>query len=250
MSKAHISPAIAIRGMLKQFCISKFLIFANWRQKKEAKGTSIFWQLVFGVHNRSTLCPCVYQFKLSMPHRKVWQKINFWNLRERKLKNKGINKHKQPDSSIHDTSTYCPCVEQVSTLYAPHSLRKERWFFFYIWKLERNKNKETKGRISRRSLVFFQIKQQMIDNICTKLQNPTCNSSWEIFVTNFPMYWIGVRDGRKEKEGKINISRFVSCPTIYLATFMEYTKFEETVSHRNWEICNRKFDWRERKMDK
>ena len=27
-------------------------------------------------------------------------------------------------------------------------------------------------------------------------------SSWEIFATNFPMYNIGVRDGKMEKEGK------------------------------------------------
>ena len=29
-SKAHIPPAIAIRGMLKQFCRCKFLMLANW----------------------------------------------------------------------------------------------------------------------------------------------------------------------------------------------------------------------------
>ena len=41
------------------------------------------------------------------------------------------------------------------------------------------------------------------------------------------MYYIGVRDGNKEKEGKINLSSFVFCPTIYLATLKEYTKFED-----------------------
>ena len=61
------------------------------------------------------------------------------------------------------------------------------------------------------------IEEKLIHNTCTKLQNPTCNSSREIFVTNFPMYYTGVIDGKKEKEGKINIS-FVFCPTIYLAT--------------------------------
>ena len=38
--------------------------------------------------------------------------------------------HQHPDSSIHDTSTYCSCVDQVSTLCDSQSLRKERWFFF------------------------------------------------------------------------------------------------------------------------
>ena len=61
------------------------------------------------------------------------------------------------------------------------------------------------------------------------------------------MYYIGVRDGKKEKEGKINLS-FVFCPIIYLAILNVYTKFEDPGSHESEEIC--KFAWRERKMDK
>ena len=38
--------------------------------------------------------------------------------------------------------------------------------------------------------------------------------------------------GKKEKEGKINIS-FVFCPTIYLTTLNVYTKFEDSGSHRS-----------------
>ena len=41
----------------------------------------------------------------------------------------------------------------------------------------------------------------------------------------------------------------VLCPTIYLATLKMCKKFEDSGSHRSREICNRKFDWRERKMD-
>ena len=40
--------------------------------------------------------------------------------------------------------------------------------------------------------------QQVILNICTKFQNPRRSSSWKIFDTNFPMYYIGVRDGKNE----------------------------------------------------
>ena len=40
-----------------------------------------------------------------------------------------------------------------------------------------------------------------------------------MLVTNFPTYYIGVRDGKKEKEGRINLS-FVFCHTIYLALSM------------------------------
>ena len=119
-------------------------------------------------------------------------------------------------------------MDQVYTLKASQFLRK-RDDFFYIWKLERKENEEIKGRISRRSLVLFPIIQQ----ICTKSQNHRCNSSWEIFDTNFPMYYIRVRDGKKEKEGKINlpVSSFVFCPTIYLAT-LNVTKFEDSGPHR------------------
>ena len=44
------------------------------------------------------------------------------------------------------------------------------------------------------------------------------------------MYYIGVRDGKKKKEGKINLSS-VFCPTKYLATLNVYTKFEDSGSH-------------------
>ena len=74
-------------------------------------------------------------------------------------------------------------MDQISILQASQSLRKERWIFFDIWKLERKKNEEIKGRISRKSWVLFHIIQQIIHNICTKLQKPRCNSSWEIFDT-------------------------------------------------------------------
>ena len=59
---------------------------------------------------------------------------------------------------------------------------------------------------------------------------------------------------QKRKTGKkmvkINLSILVFCPTIYLATLKVYKIFEDSGSHRSQEICNRKFDWRERKMDK
>ena len=47
-------PAVAIKVMLKQFLKKQAVIFGNWRdrKKKKNKGTSIFWLLVVGVHNR------------------------------------------------------------------------------------------------------------------------------------------------------------------------------------------------------
>ena len=154
----------------------------------------------------------------------------------------------------------------------------ESWFSFsqYTWPLSRciqilktmavigaensvtksfigEKNGQIKGMISSSMLILFLTIQQVIPNICTKFQNPRRSSSWQIFHTNFPMYYIGVNDGKKEKWDKIvkiNLSILVFCPTIYLATPKMYKKFEYSGSHRSREICNRKFDWRERKMDK
>ena len=54
-------------------------------------------------------------------------------------------------------------------------------------------------------LILFYTIQQVMPNICSKFQNPRHSSSWEIFDTNFPMYYIGMRDekkGKMEKEGK------------------------------------------------
>ena len=67
------------------------------------------------------------------------------------------------------------------------------------------------------------------------------------------MYYIGVRDGKKEKwkkKAKINLSILSFFPIIYSATLKVYTKFEDFRSHRSREICDRNFYWRERKMDK
>ena len=77
-------------------------------------------------------------------------------------------------------------------------------------------------------ILFYTI--QVIPNICTKFQNPRRSNSWEIFDTNFPMYmyYIGVRDGKMEKEGKIYHRILVFFPTIYLAPLKVYTKFEDS----------------------
>ena len=49
------------------------------------------------------------------------------------------------------------------------------------------------------------------------------------------MYYIGVRDGKKQKwkkKAKIILSIFIFFPTIYLATLKVYTKFEDFGSHK------------------
>ena len=64
-----------------------------------------------------------------------------------------------------------------------------------IW-LERKKNGQIKGMINR---ILFHTIQKVIPSII-KFQNPRHSSSWDVFDTNFPMYYIGVRDGRKGPE--------------------------------------------------
>ena len=83
------------------------------------------------------------------------------------------------------------------------------------------------------------------------LHNTTNHTQHLYQISNFPMYYMGVRNGKKEKWKKIvkiNLSILVLCPTMYLATLV-YTKFEDFGSHRCRQICDRNFYWRERKMD-
>ena len=64
------------------------------------------------------------------------------------------------------------------------------------------------------------------------------------------MCYIGVTEGKIEKEAKISFSIFILIYTIHLAYLKVYTKFENTGSNRSQEICDRNFHWRERKMNK
>ena len=64
------------------------------------------------------------------------------------------------------------------------------------------------------------------------------------------MYYIGVTEGKIEKEAKMSLSIFVFIYTIHLTYLKVYTKFENTGSNRRGETCNRNFHWRERKMNK
>ena len=97
--------------------------------------------------------------------------------------------------------------------------------------------------MSSSMLILFYTIQQIIPNICTKFQNPRRSSSWEIFDTYFPMYYIGVRDEKCKKTVKIYLSILVF---FGLSTIKVYKKFEDSGSHRSRETCNRKYDWRER----
>ena len=88
------------------------------------------------------------------------------------------------------------CIQNLKTL----ALIEAKKFVAVnlLWK----KRGQIRGMISSSMLILFYTIQQVIPNICTKFQNPRHSSSWEIFDINFPMYYIGVREGKMEKEGK------------------------------------------------
>ena len=67
---------------------------------------------------------------------------------------------------------------------------------------------------------------------------------------NIQMCYTGVTEGQIEKEGKMSFRIFIFIYPIHLAYLKVYTKFENTGSNRNREICDRNFHWRERKMSK
>ena len=71
-------------------------------------------------------------------------------------------------------------------------------------------------------------------------------------IKNAHMCYIGVTEGKNEKEAKIWFSIFIFIYTIHLAYLKVYIKFENTGSNRSQEICdiNLNFHWRERKVDK
>ena len=123
--------------MLKQFCRSKFLIFANWRdrKKKKSKGTKIFWLLVFGVHIDQpfahvcikfqlcfVFCPTIYTWPLSM----CIQNLKTLALIEAKKfvtenllgdKEKWTNKGTDKQQLLHNTTRYTQHLYQVSKSY-------------------------------------------------------------------------------------------------------------------------------------
>ena len=66
---------------------------------------------------------------------------------------------------------------------------------------------------------------------------------------NVHMCYIGVTEGKNEKEGKMSfLAMFIFIYTLHLAYLKVYTKFENTGSNRNPEICDRNFHWREKKL--
>ena len=120
--------------------------------------------------------------------------------------------------------------------------------------LERKKNEQIKGLISNMWLFFSYTIQLITIKLCTIFQSPNSSSCWEIFDRKKCPYVLYERKKEKmkiwKKEGKMRVSILISIYTVHFAILKMCTKFENTGSNRSWEICDRNFHWRERKMNK
>ena len=85
---------------------------------------------------------------------------------------------------------------------------------------------------------------------CSKFQFNSWENGDTIFICISVLHWGDWKNKNWKKKAKINLSILIFIPTINLATLKVYTKFEDSASHRIRQICDRTFDWRERKMDK
>ena len=64
-----------------------------------------------------------------------------WKKEKQRKRNKGTNKQQQPDSGIHDTSTYCPCVPSFN-FKGITVFEKIVTKMFSVREMERKKNEE------------------------------------------------------------------------------------------------------------
>ena len=107
-----------------------------------------------------------------------------------------------------------------------------------------NLKKEGKMRIS--TLVFIYTIHFSYTNNFIILNQVVAEKT---LTKNVHMCYIGVTEGKIEKEAKMSFSIFIFIYTIHLAYLKVYTKFENTGSNRSREICDRNFHWRERKNE-
>ena len=103
----------------------------------QALSTKFAWRGPAWFQYTRYICPlstCVPSFNLlalTIPEKSVMNNFNVWKLEKEKWRNKGMNKQ-----SRLITSTHCPRVYQVSTLYASQFLRKEwqKFLMFENWR--------------------------------------------------------------------------------------------------------------------
>ena len=136
------------------------------------------------------------------------------------------NKHQQPDS---DTSAHCPrvyhgpCFNLPGLTVAEKSVTKN----FNVWKLERKKNEEIKGRISTSSLIPLHTIHLPTVHVCTKFQSSRSHSSWQCD-ENFNLKGYGMTEWQSqnhritEGQGKSSVAPTFSKRGYNNGFFMNY----------------------------
>ena len=99
-----------------------------------------------------------------------------------------------------------------------------------------NLKKEGKMRIS--TLIFIYTIHFAYLKVYTNFIFLNQVDAEKILTKNVHMCYIGVTEAKIEKEGKMSLSIFIFIYTIHLAYEKVYTKFENTGSNRNREICD------------
>ena len=125
----------------------------------------------FRIHDSSTIVHVGIKFQPSRPHSswEKWQNLfNVWKLERKKRRNKGMNKHQQPDS------TCVPSFNLLGLAVPEKSVTK-----ILMFENCRKKNEKVKGQISSSSLIPVYTIYMPTVHVCTKFQSSTSHSSWE-----------------------------------------------------------------------
>ena len=192
-------------------------------------------------------CPTVYlatlkaykKFEDSGFHRSREICNRKFDRREEKWTNNGNGKHQEADSLLHKSyPTFVPNFKILGAVVSVKSLTQIFLCITLEWEMEKWK-KKAKNNLS--ILIFFPTIYLATLNVYTKFEEFGSHRSREI-------WW---KKGKLEKDGKKKSQHlgFLSHNILGHPQGV-YKIWKDSGSHRSREICNRKFDWRERKMDK
>ena len=84
-----------------------------------------------------------------------------------------------------------------------------------------------------RLLILSYTKQLVIPNVCSKFQNPSCSSSWEIFDKIFI--------GEKEKWTNKGSDKLILSHSLQVVPSNIYTKFQNPKCSSSWEAFDTNF---------
>ena len=113
-----------------------------------------------------------------------------------------------------------------------------------LYKSDRRKNgkfEKKEGKMRNSTLIFIYTIRFAYLKVHTKFHNPKSSNAEKTLTKNVHICYIGVTEGKIEKEGKMSFSIFIFIYTIHLAYLKVNPKFVNTGSNRNREICEINF---------